>query len=302
MNSAFPKQVFVFLGLVAFISSCSKQQDESVSSAKVELSRQEKIAPLPKPDHIVVAIYENHSYEQIIGSFSAPYINSLSNDAYSANFLKSYAITHPSQPNYLDLYSGSNQGVTSDKMPNDPFTTANLGHQLIKASKSFATYSEGLPSVGYNGSSYDAYRRKHNPAANWMGSGLNHVPKTTNQPFTAFPKDFTKLPTVSLVIPDQNNDMHDGSINTGDTWLKKNLDRYIQWAKTHNSLFILTFDEDDHNYGNHITTIFTGSMVKKGQYSDTISHYNVLRTIENMYGLPYAGNAKNVTTIINCWK
>lgn len=156
--------------------------------------------------------------------------------------------------------------------------------------------------MGYNGDSYGAYVRKHNPAANWMGTGTNQIPTSTNQPFTAFPTDYTKLPTVSIVVPNENDDMHDGSISTGDSWLKSHLDGYIQWAKTHNSLFILTFDEDNGNYGNHVVTIFTGAMVKKGQYSIKINHYNVLRTIEDMYGLPYAGNAANVTTIKRCWK
>src|SRR6478672_9719365 len=101
---------------------------------------------------------------------AAPYINALAKDPYSTNFTQSYAIVHPSQPNYLDLYSGSNQGATNDNNPpNDPFTTPNLGKQLINALKSYATYSEDLPSVGYNGDTYSNYARKHNPAANWMG-------------------------------------------------------------------------------------------------------------------------------------
>jgi len=135
-----------------------------------------------------------------------------------------------------------------------------------------------------------------------MGSGVNQIPPTTNQPFTAFPADYTKLPTVSFVIPDLDNDMHDGTISMGDSWLKNNLDKYIQWAKTHNSLFVLTFDEDDKKDNNHIVTIFCGSMVKGSPYSGIINHYNILRTIENMYGLPYSGNAANVTTITDWWR
>ncbi len=135
-----------------------------------------------------------------------------------------------------------------------------------------------------------------------MGTGTNQIPTTTNQPFTAFPTDFTKLPTVSFVIPNLNRDMHDGSISQGDTWLRNNMDKYIQWAKTHNSLFILTFDEDDGKHNNNIPTIFSGSIVKGGKDTTQINHYNVLRTIEDMYGLPHAGNAAFVTTITNCWK
>jgi len=284
------KKIVITLFTVAILVSCVKQR-----------------TPIPaQPDHIVIVILENHAYSQIIGSSSAPYINSLASDPASANFKSSYAIEHPSQPNYLDLYSGVNQGITNNFLPtNWPFTTANLGRQLKDAGKTFVTYSEDLPSVGYEGASYNSYARKHNPAANWQGTGINQIPATTNQPFTAFPTDYTQLPTVCFVIPNQNHDMHNGSdpakITVGDTWVKDHLDNYVQWAKTHNSLFILTFDEDDKSDSNHITTIFTGSMVKGGNYSTKISHYSVLRTIEQMYNLPFIANAATAITI-SCWK
>ncbi len=262
---------------------------------------------LPVPDHILIVILENHGYTQIIGSSYAPNINALANDPNSALFTNSHAIEHPSQPNYLDLYSGCNQGVTNDNVPSgNPFTSANLGSQLIANGKTFITYSETLPSVGYNGATSGNYARKHNPATNWMGTGTNQIPTTTNQPFTAFPSaDFSMLPTVCYVIPNQVNDMHNGSdparITKADTWIHTNLDGYIQWAKAHNSLFILTFDEDDNGPNNQIATIFSGQMVKAGQYSQAIKHYSVLRMIEDMYGLPYACNASTVTPISDCW-
>ena len=123
------------------------------------------------PDHIVIAILENHSYSQIIGSTAAPFINSLANDTLSALFTDSHGITYPSQPNYLILYSGSAQGVTNDQVPSaNPFTTPNLGRQLTDAGKTFITYSEDLPEAGFNGATSGYYVRKHNPVANWMGT------------------------------------------------------------------------------------------------------------------------------------
>jgi len=264
-------------------------------------------ANLPVPDHIVVVFLENHAYSQIIGSDAAPYINSLATGTYAALFSQSYALEHPSQPNYLDFYSGCNQGVTDDDFPSEnPFTTVNLGRQLIDSGMNFITYSEGLPYEGFNGESSGAYVRKHNPAANWMGTGENQVSPSTNQPFTAFPSsDYTQLPSVCFVVPNQNNNMHDGTdpdrITQADNWIYNNLDSYIGWAKTHNSLLILTFDEDNNNEGNRIPTIFVGEMVKAGEYTDTINHYSVLRTIEDMYGLPYACNAANENPITGCW-
>ncbi len=272
----------------------------------IAFSQSKTQVALPAPDHIVILILENHGYSEIIGSSHGPYINALANDQHSALFTNSYAVEHPSQPNYLDLYAGCNQGVLDDAIPTKlPFTTANLGRQLIDVGKTFITYSEDLPSVGYNGGSSGNYARKHNPAANWMGTGVNQIPTTTNQPMAAFPTDFTLLPTVSYVVPNQKNDMHDGSypanLTLCDTWVYNNLNNYIEWAKTHNSLFILTFDEDDYIAANRIATIFTGQMVKPGQYPESINHYSLLRTIEDMYGLPYACNASTASSISDCW-
>ena len=260
---------------------------------------------IPVPDHIVICIMENKAYSQIIGNFLTPNINSLANDSKSAVFSESFGISHPSQPNYLDLFSGNNQRVTDDNLPPQHFTSPNLASELLNAGKSFIEYNEGLPSVGYDGETFGKYARKHNPVANWMGTDTNQVSSTLNQPFTSFPSDFNLLPTVSFVSPDLTNSMHDGSLGTslanGDAWFNANMVPYLDWAKTHNSLFILTFDEDDSRHSNRIVTIFTGSMVVHGVFDQHISHYNILRTIEEMYGLNFIGNSDTVSAIHGCW-
>src|SRR5436853_945222 len=83
---------------------------------------------VPRPDHVVVVMEENHSYSEIIGSSAAPYINGLASQG--ALFTDSYGVEHPSQPNYLDLFSGSNQGITDDSCPHT-FSAPNLGSELI---------------------------------------------------------------------------------------------------------------------------------------------------------------------------
>ncbi len=257
---------------------------------------------LPQPDHIIIVIEENHGFNQIIGSSNAPYINSLANDTLGALFTNFRAETHPSQPNYLWLFSGDNQGVTNDNTPTDtPFTTANLGAELLQMSQTFGGYSEDLPYTGYQGTSSGAYKRKHNPWVNWQGDSTNGIPASLNMPFTDFPANYSTLPRISFVIPNQNNDMHDGTVAEGDTWLQDNLDGYIQWAKTHNSLFIFTFDEDEGSENQRIPTIFVGQMVKAGQYDEHINHVNLLRTLEDMYGLNHAGSAADSTSITDCW-
>lgn len=262
---------------------------------------------VPQHDHVVIVVMENHASSSIIGSSNAPYINSLINGTLSANFTQSYGLTHPSQPNYIMLFSGSKQGVLTDSDPSTfPFTTPNLGASLLANSFTFIGYSEDLPSVGFNGTTSGDYARKHSPWINWQDAPTNGIPAINNQPFTSFPSDFSTLPTVSFVIPNLIHDMHDplflpSAVVNGDTWLQNNLDGYIQWAKTNNSLFILTFDEDDNFNSNHIATVFVGENVLQGQYSETIDHYTILRTLEDMYGLPYAGNSSTSIPITDCW-
>src|SRR5205085_1392058 len=94
-----------------------------------------------------------------------------------------------------------------------------------------------------------------------------------------------------------DHDMHDGTIQQGDQWLQNNIDAYAQWTKANNSLLIVTWDEDDGSQNNQVATFFVGPMVQQGQYSETINHFNMLRTIEDMYGLTYAAQNATATPI-----
>jgi uncharacterized membrane protein len=255
---------------------------------------QTNILGIAPPDHIVIVMEENHSFSSIIGSSSAPFINSLAQQG--ALFTQSFAVEHPSQPNYLDLFSGSNQGVIDDSCPHT-FSTENLASELAAAGQTFAGFSEDLPAAGSTVCTSGAYARKHAP---WIN--FTNVSATSNLPFSSFPADLTTLPTISIVDPNLNDDMHDGTIAQGDTWLQQNLSGYIQFAQTHNSLLIITWDEDDNASGNQIATIFVGPMVKQGQFAETINHFNVLRTLEDLYGLTHVGSAATATPISDVWK
>ncbi|BBH20711.1 acid phosphatase [Paenibacillus baekrokdamisoli] len=251
-----------------------------------------KIVKKPTIDHIVIIVEENHSFKEIVGNKSAPFMNQLFKEG--ASLANHYAIEHPSQPNYLDLFAGSNLGVTTDGKPKKTFQTANLASELIHHGFTFAGYSEGLPKIGYTGP-YDlrtGYARKHNPWVNF-----SNVSPKLNLPFTSFPKDYAKLPTVSFVVPNMDHDIHDGTIKEADDWLKANLSGYIQWAKQHNSLFILTWDEDDLSAKNRIPTVLVGPMVKPTKYMAKTNHYSLLRTIEEQYGLNYVGHSKDAKAI-----
>jgi hypothetical protein len=255
-----------------------------------------------RPLHTVILILENHSFSQIAGNAQAPYINALLNDNHTATLTQSFALTHPSQPNYIMLYSGSSQGVTDNNVPSNlPFTTPNLGASLIQAGFTFTGYSEDLPSVGYTDVSSGGYVRKHNPWVNWQDAATNGIPSASNRPFTDFPSDFSQLPTVSIVVPNLAHDIHDGTVADCDAWIQNNLGSYIEWCKINNGLFILTFDEDDFTATNQILTFFTGANIKAGSYNQKITHYNLLRTIEELYTLPYIGASADSSAIKNIW-
>lgn len=253
------------------------------------------VATVPQPAHVVVVVLENHAYQQVIGSPDAPFLNGLARRG--ALFTRSYAITHPSEPNYLALFSGSTQGVTSDACP-VTFSAPNLASGLLAAGKTFAGYAEGLPATGSPVCSTGNYARKHVPWADFR-----NIPASLNRPFASFPAaDLSRLPTVSFVIPDLCNDMHDCSVATGDSWLRAHLGGYVSWAMTHNSLLIVTWDEDDGTAANQIPTIFVGQQVRPGSYSQRITHYSVLATIEAAYGLTRDGSAGRAAPINYIWQ
>ncbi len=236
---------------------------------------------------------ENHPYGELIGTSSTPFLTSLASAG--AVLTQSYAISHPSEPNYLAMFSGSTQGLSDDSCPH-AFTGPNLGSSLLAAGDTFVGYSESLPSAGYTGCKAGAYARKHSPWVNFTA-----LPASVNQPMTAFPANFAQLPGLAFVIPNLNDDMHDGTIAQGDQWMKAHLSGYVTWAKTHNSLLIVTTDEDDRAHANHITTIVVGAHVRPGADNTRTNHYGLLRTLLASFNLsPFAG-AASAAPITGFW-
>lgn len=271
---------------------------------------------LPHYRHIVIVVEENKDYGQIIGNKKAPYLNHLAR--HGVNFTHMFSDEHPSEGNYFWLFAGNDMGVGfDDAVPNHQFAAPNLAAQLFAKGLSFAGYAQSLPQ---DGSEIDAapagclwecrYARKHVP---WIS--FANVPPAANRRFLDFPTDYAKLPTVAFVIPDLDHDMHNGaprdSIPRGDRWLSRRLGAYARWARTHDSLLIVTFDENADRTGykgltdpalaadrtrahrdrrNRIPTIFAGARLRAGRSDRTpLTHVNILRTIEAIYGLGKAG-------------
>jgi hypothetical protein len=267
---------------------------------------------LPVYDHIIIVIEENKNYEEIIDNKHGPYINDVLKKE-GANLTQMYAEEHHSEGNYFWLFSGNNQKVGYlDDIPTSAIKAPNLGSELIRTGHSFKGYSEGLPAVGSTVARQGLYARKHCPWVSFsnLPNGTIAADSSTLRFPEDFPTDYNALPTVAFVIPNLADDMHDGkpnsSIPAGDKWLRRNLDAYYQWAKQHNSLLILTFDESDEytftggvtnpadpspNKRNRIPTILAGAHIKPGDYSEDkgVTHVNLLRTLEAMYKLNKSG-------------
>jgi hypothetical protein len=186
-----------------------------------------------------------------------------------------------------------------------------------------------LPWAGFTGAQANgiqgnaSYAEKHNPWAQFQGTGPNQLPAFTNQPFATFQSlggNFAALPTISFVVPNQYNDMHntvsslgfsaangtgmdshgnpvtgDSTVQNGDNWMRNNLEAYRQWATTHNSLLIIVWDENDFDFtnANNIPMIIDGdpNLVQPGTNSSYVNHFDLLRTLENDYGLNPTGAA-----------
>lgn len=302
MKPPVARLVLALSGCAIVLAACSQKQTamatQHVAAAVKHVAALPRDPRLPRPDHVIIIIEENHSRSGIIGNREAPYMNELAGRG--ALFTQSYAITHPSAPNYIALFSGQTD-TNGDGCPAAGFDKAapNLGAELIAARYTFAGYSETMPRAGYEGCSYgfgvSSYARKHNPWVNF-----SNVPPESNQPLDALPP-YDRLPTVSFIVPNLAHDMHSASIGDADEWLRARVKPLIDWAMTHNSLVILTWDEDDRGENNRIPTIFFGPMVKRGSYDNRIDHYSVLRTVEDMYGLPHAGHSSEARQITECW-
>lgn len=261
---------------------------------------------VPSLNHVVVVIMENKSWAGVQGR---PYVSSLI--ANGAQPFLSFAVTHPSQPNYFALWAGATLGVTNDNCPaaGSPFSAENLGHACEAAGLTWRAYSENLPSPGATGCSYDGsastglYTRKHAPWTYF--TNLDHQ---NERPYSDLAIDLANhtLPNLAFIIPNNCHNSHNSgtagcTVLDGDTWLSNNLPAVIN-ALGPAGVLILTWDEDDGNSGNRILTIYVGPLVKPNFVSSrNTTHYTTVRTISDGLGLTAFGSAAAETPLTDIW-
>jgi acid phosphatase len=249
------------------------------------------------PRHIAVIVMENEEYGSILDSRETPFIHSLASRYALAT--SSYAITHPSLPNYLALTSGSTFGIDSD-CTDCSVPGAGVAGQLTRRGITWRAYIEGLPDPCFTGAGAGTYAKKHNPFLYYTGIIGNRAACAHVVPLRGLFHDERRaaLPAFVWITPNLCHDMHDCPPATGDRFLKRLVPPLLR-ALGPRGLLILTWDEGSTDNGccrlaggGHIVTILAGGLARPGARLRTpVDHYSVLQTIEDVFGLPRRGGA-----------
>lgn len=237
----------------------------------------------PTFSHVVLVAEENHSYSDVIGNSSMPYLNGLASQYGLAT--QYFANGHPSMPNYLMLTTGEMESF--DDNFSGTISDDNVVRELVKGGKSWKAYEESIPSAGYIGGDAAPYVRRHNPF-----SFLSDVQQAASQaanivPFSQFASDLASnsLPQFSFIAPNINNDAHDGSLAAADSWLQSNIAPLLASSTFQSSgLLIITFDESetfdvDHGGGRVVTVIISSKSKAKYQSQTEYQHQSTLRLV-----------------------
>jgi phosphatidylinositol-3-phosphatase len=243
-----------------------------------------------------VIMEENKGYAATLGSCGAdPYLCSLASQY--ASYTSWSGVTHPSLPDYLAFDSGSTQGCTTNTCPG-PFGAADLGGQLTGAAMPWTAYMESMPSACDTQGSGGPYVRRHNPFvffSDVLNSGCaNHVVPYPGSAGLVSDLNGGSAPSFVWITPNLNDDMHNGTVQQGDAWLRANLAPVLSssWFTKFDSTVIVTMDEGDVGTTNQIPlVVISADAAAKGAIATSGNHYGALRAIEEAFGLPLLGAA-----------
>ena len=257
-------------------------------------------ARVPRLKHVWVFVMENHSYNQIIGSPHAPYLNRLARRHGVAT--RMWAVTHPSLPNYLAMISGSTHGCRNNSCARG-IRGKTLAGQFARHGLKWRGYFEELPERGYPGDDVGNYVQHHNPFVYFRT--ITSKPKQRNHilSFRAFRRSLRRPPALSYVVPSDLHNMHSSAIIDGDEWLQKWIPRVMasRGFRHHGAIFI-TWDEADKTdrTGCCLAGIDGGhqpfvAIVHNGprhvRLATRRTAYSLLRTIEDGFRFGHLGHA-----------
>jgi hypothetical protein len=254
--------------------------------------------PVPAFGHVVVVVLENKARDAVLGNRHAPAFNAF---ARRGAVLAGYrGVTHPSLPNYLALVSGSTHGVTTD-CTSCTVAGPSLADTLEASGRTWKTYAEGLPRSGWMGPGLRRYAKKHVPFLYFRRVLSSPARLRRVVPLTQLSSDLAahRLPALALVVPDLCHDMHDCSVAAGDAWLRRFLPPLLKLQGT--AVFVV-FDE---SYGADpgVPALALGPLVRPGsRFRRPISHYGLLRTIEDGFALPRLGHSAGAVAVTGIWR
>jgi hypothetical protein len=271
------------------------------------------LATAPAYKHVIWIWMENHSYNTIIGSPSAPYINSLATKCgLATNY---HNVTHPSLPNYVSATSGLGYaGIAKfdsdcNPVPGCVTSAANIFSQ----GETWKAYQESMPSNCLRTNSGE-YAVRHNPPPYLTKL---HGCATFDVPYPHLASDLAagKLPAFSFITPNLIDDMHDRTVAGGDTWLAAHLPTILKSPEytSGSTAVFLTWDEGEGgtatkcatnktDVGCHVATIVISPSTRPGTRSATLfNHYSLLGTAEQLLGLPALGRAASFPTMTSAF-
>jgi acid phosphatase len=246
---------------------------------------------------------ENHSFNDVIGASSMPYLNGLA----SKNSLATqyYSDAHPSLPNYFMLTVGAGTSITGTEGDsyNGVVGQDNVVRALAAAGKTWKCYAESLPSAGYLGGDSGAYIQHHVPFVYFSDVQTSATQAGSIVPFTQLTADIANnsLPDYAFIVPNVNDDAHncpagmttctmDQMLAAADQWLSTNISPLLASAAFQNSLLIVTFDEaedtDTEHGGGHVPAVIVSPLAKAGYQSTTLyQHQSTLRLMMEGLGV-----------------
>jgi phosphatidylinositol-3-phosphatase len=258
--------------------------------------------PSSRGSHVVIIVMENAEYGEVIGSSEAPYVNALTRRYGLAT--QSFAITHPSLPNYLALTSGSTHGVSSD-CTDCHVSAPNIVDQLEAAGVSWGAYLEDVPKPCFRGAGAGGYAKKHNPFAYYddIAASASRCGRLVGFGRLTQALRSGRLPTYSWITPNLCDDGHDCGVAAGDRFLARTVPALLRELGPH-GFIVITWDEGGSDqgccgaaHGGHVATIVAGPDVRRGgRMQQPIDHYGVLATIEQALGLAPLARAADPRT------
>ena len=247
--------------------------------------------PTPRFGHVFLVVEENTDYSTVIGNGGAggaPYFDSLASEYGLAT--QYYADTHPSIGNYFMLTVG--KVLTNNDAFSGLVTEDNIARELVASGKTWKSYAEGLPSVGYLGNGPGRYARKHNPFSYLSDVVSDSTQRRSLAPFSQFATDLANntLTDFALIVPDLCHDAHDCSLHVADAWLRSNMAPLIASPIfQRDGLLIIVFDEssgDRTEGGGRVPWVEVSPKSKRGYRSAVLyRHENTLRLIAEGLGL-----------------